>query len=495
MPAPESTSQITGGFNFDNTYTTLPPVFFAPAQPAAVNPRLVIFNRELAQNLGIHLEDQGEDKLAQIFSGQDMPEGAASIAQAYAGHQFGHFAVLGDGRALLMGEHVTPDGRRVDLQFKGSGPTSFSRRGDGKAALGPMLREYIISEALHALGLPTTRSLAVVSTGEPVYREDVLPGAILTRVAASHIRVGTFEFAAAYASESGDAKALRALADYTIQRHYGEVFGKENRYVAFFEAVADRQAKLIAGWQLIGFIHGVMNTDNMAISGESIDFGPCAFMDAFNPATVFSSIDQQGRYAYGNQPRIGSWNLARLAETLLTLFAEDEQAAIELGKHALAKYNERFNHYWLAGMRAKVGLGTDENDADFITSLLSVMHQHGADYTNTFRALSQPVLPQDPLFQSAEFKAWETQWQLRLAKQNISRADSLRDMQAINPAVIPRNHKVEEALASATGTGDLDPLHKLLAAVRDPYTETPANAEYRQPAPTNTVPYRTFCGT
>lgn len=495
MPATQSTSHKTGGFNFDNSYTTLPPVFFAPAQPAAVTPKLIIFNQKLAHDLGIGFDGASDESLAQIFSGQEMPEGAASIAQAYAGHQFGHFTVLGDGRALLMGEHLTPDGRRVDVQFKGSGPTSFSRRGDGKAAMGPMLREYIISEALHALGVPTTRSLAVVSTGQPVYREDVLPGAVLTRVAASHIRVGTFEFAAAYAAESGDTGALQALADYTIRRHYPEIFDSENRYVAFFEAVADRQANLVAQWQLIGFIHGVMNTDNMALSGESIDFGPCAFMDAFNPATVFSSIDQHGRYAYGNQPRIASWNLARLAETLLSLFADDEQAAIEVGKQALAKYNERFNHYWLTGMQAKLGLSAEDNDVDFATTFLSLMHEHGADYTNTFRGLSQEVLPREPFFQSTGFKTWETQWHAKLASRGLSRQQVLQGMRAVNPAVIARNHKVEEALASAVSSGDLGHLRKLLAALENPFAESAANEEYRQPAPTSTVPYRTFCGT
>jgi uncharacterized protein YdiU (UPF0061 family) len=334
-----------------------------------------------------------------------------------------------------------------------------------------------------------------VTTGESVYREDVLPGAVLTRVAASHIRVGTFEFAAAHASESGDPTHLRALADYTIHRHYPDLEGVANKYVAFFEAVADRQAKLIAQWQLIGFIHGVMNTDNMAISGESIDFGPCAFMDAFNPATVFSSIDQQGRYAYGNQPRIASWNLARFAETLLPLFADDEAAAIELGKHGLAKYNERFNHYWLSGMRAKLGLAPADDDVDFVTSFLGLMHQHGADYTNTFRALSHEKLPEDEFFQGADVKAWLTQWHAKLEGRGVPRSEILQGMRAINPAVIPRNHKVEEALASATTAGDLDPLRDLLVAVTNPFAESQANQAYLQPGPTNTVPYRTFCGT
>ncbi len=477
---------------------------------AASKSQLVIFNHALAHELGLTLESASEDGLAELFGGKMLPPGAQPIAQAYAGHQFGHFTMLGDGRAILLGEQVTPKGERYDIQFKGSGQTPFSRRGDGKAALGPMLREYIISEAMFALGIPTTRSLAVVATGEPVYRENVLPGAMLTRVAASHIRVGTFEYAAAMASQEGKPEILQALADYTIARHYPEIGPREDRYVALFDAVAERQAQLIARWQCVGFIHGVMNTDNMALSGETIDYGPCAFMDTFDPATVFSSIDQHGRYAYANQPRIGSWNLARFAETLLALFADDEKEAISVGQAALARFNERFNHHYHHGMLAKLGLRDEaEGDVDLITSLLALMQQHSADYTNTFRRLSGSAaataenhgteanaLPgTEALFAAAEFTAWAGRWWARVKQQSISPAEALANMRAVNPAVIPRNYKVEEALAAAVSAGDLSVVHALLEALRNPFADSQANVAYRAPAPPSPEPYRTFCGT
>ena len=356
----------TTGWNFDNSYTTLPQVFFSAATPAAIaEPELVIFNALLAETLSLPLAETAPAELAAIFSGNALPVGAQPIAQAYAGHQFGHFTMLGDGRAILIGEQLTPAGGRFDIQLKGAGQTAYSRRGDGRAALGPMLREYIISEALHALGIPTTRSLAVVATNEPVYRETILAGAVLTRVAASHIRVGTFEYASALVHQEQKPEILQTLADYTIARHYPQVQENENKYLAFFTAVAENQAQLIAKWQLVGFIHGVMNTDNMALSGEAIDFGPCAFMDAYDPATVFSSIDQQGRYAYGNQPRIASWNLSRFAETLLPLIAADEAHAIELAQKTIGEFGARFNHHWLHGMRAKLGLAqAEESDGE-----------------------------------------------------------------------------------------------------------------------------------
>ncbi len=487
-----TTSTQTAGWNLDNSYRTLPGILFAAAKPATIaEPTLVIFNHRLARELGLDLAGEAPEKLAALFSGNDLPLGAEPLAQAYAGHQFGHFTVLGDGRAILLCEQVTPDGKRFDIQLKGSGQTPYSRRGDGRAALGPMLREYIISEALHALGIPTTQSLAVVATGEPVYRENVLPGAILTRVAASHIRVGTFEFAAA----QGDIGTVKALADYTIRRHYPEVLQKENIYLAFFQAIAGNQAKLIAQWQLVGFIHGVMNTDNMALSGESIDFGPCAFMDAYNPATVFSSIDQHGRYAYANQPRIASWNLARLAETLLPLIDADDAKAIELAQQALAEFGESFNNYWLRGMRAKLGIiNTEDKDADLAFGLLALMEKHGADYTNTFRHLSEDNLPDSALFADADFHSWSKLWHERLARQSMSPGEAKQNMRAVNPAVIPRNHKVEEALAAAV-QGDLSVLQNLWQAVTAPFTESAANADYRKAAPVDGEPYRTFCGT
>ncbi|AFM12377.1 protein adenylyltransferase SelO [Turneriella parva] len=536
----------TANWNFDTSYLNLPEIFYTPVAPTPVAlPQLVVFNRELALELGLNAELLGQAESALVFGGNVLPEGATPIAQAYAGHQFGHFTMLGDGRAILLGEHVVkgerlppasgaPDtslrwARRWDIQLKGPGKTPYSRRGDGRAALGPMLREYIMSEAMFALGIPTTRSLAVVVTGEPVYRENVLPGAVLTRVAASHIRVGTFEFAAAQgwagagartdalgapaaaiASQEGKPEILQALADYTIARHYPEIGPREDRYVAFFDAVAERQAQLIARWQCAGFIHGVMNTDNMALSGETIDYGPCAFMDAFDPATVFSSIDQHGRYAFGNQPRIAAWNLARFAETLLSLFADDEQQAIAIGQQALARFNERFNHHYSHGMQAKLGLvNHEEADVGLVTDLLTLMQQHTADYTNTFRRLSgraavsaenhgteANTLPgTEALFAAAEFTAWAGRWWARVKRQSISPAEALTNMRAVNPAVIPRNHKVEEALAAAVSAGDLSVMESLLEALKNPFVETEANLAYRSPAPPAAEPYRTFCGT
>ena len=495
-------------FNFDTSYLNLPGAFYTPVSPTPVAlPQLVVFNRELANDLGLDADLLATAESALVFGGNVLPEGATPIAQAYAGHQFGHFTMLGDGRAILLGEQITPNGERYDIQLKGPGKTPYSRRGDGRAALGPMLREYIISEAMFALGIPTTRSLAVVATGEPVYRENVLPGAVLTRVAASHIRVGTFE----YASAKGDISLIQALADYTMRRHYGETINAENPHLAFFQAVAERQAQLIAKWMQVGFIHGVMNTDNMALSGETIDYGPCAFMDAYDPATVFSSIDQQGRYAFANQPRIGSWNLARLAETLLPLFADDEQAAIALAQQALVDFGESFNRHWLSGMRKKLGLQNEEEaDSELVTALLSLMQQHQADYTNTFRRLSGSASASAPaenhgttanalpgtetLFATAEFTAWAGNWWARVKRQSISPTEALTNMRAINPAVVARNHKVEEALKAAEN-GDMSAVHDLVAAVKQPYVESAENKEYREAAPQSAEPYRTFCGT
>ena len=381
----------TVGWQFDNTYSRLPDVLFTPAKPAKVRaPRVSILNHRLADELGLDLGVLSPEAAAALFAGQDLPSGSRPIAQAYAGHQFGGFTMLGDGRAILLGEHRTPSGQLVDIQLKGAGQTQFSRGGDGRAALGPMLREYVISEAMSALGIPTTRSLAVVTTGEPVYRASALRGAILTRVAASHIRVGTFEYLAARQDESN----LRVLADYAIDRHYPELADAPRKYLEFFRAVTDRQASLIARWQLVGFIHGVMNTDNMAISGETIDYGPCAFMNAYRPDTVFSSIDHAGRYAYGNQPAIAQWNLARFAETLLPLLDPDQEKAIAIASEVLGEYPALFERYWLAGMRQKLGLQTDEaGDVELIRSLLDWMQKSRADFTNTFRDLSSEEPP------------------------------------------------------------------------------------------------------
>ncbi|WP_165236115.1 protein adenylyltransferase SelO, partial [Aquisphaera insulae] len=403
----------------------------------------------------------------------------------YAGHQYGGFTMLGDGRAILLGEHRTPSGGLVDIQFKGSGRTRFSRGGDGLAALGPMLREYIISEAMAALGIPTTGSLAVVTTGEKVYRESPRRGAILTRVAASHIRVGTFEYAA-----RRDEATLRALADYAIDRHDPELVEAPEKYLAFLKAVADRQASLVARWQLVGFIHGVMNTDNVAISGETIDYGPCAFMNAYDPGTVYSSIDRGGRYAYGNQPRIVQWNLARFAETLLPLIDPEPEAAVAAATEVLEGFPAVFERYWLAGMREKLGLQSEEaGDADLARSLLDWMQKVRADFTNTFRDLSAGP-PVGERYRDAEFQAWYARWQERVGPTG----PSYELMRSVNPAVIPRNHRVEEALSAAEDRDDLSVMHRLLDALASPYETRAEHAEYRDP-PADEAGYRTFCGT
>ncbi|MEX2414808.1 MAG: YdiU family protein, partial [Paenibacillaceae bacterium] len=376
---------IETGWNLDNSYARLPKLFFTSLNPTPVrSPKLIVLNYPLATSLGLNVQDLQSKDGVTVLAGNQIPEGVLPLAQAYAGHQFGHFTMLGDGRALLIGEQITPLGERFDIQLKGSGETPYSRRGDGRAALGPMLREYIISEAMHALGIATTRSLAVVTTGESVIRETDLPGAILTRVAASHLRVGTFQ----YASKWGTVEDLRALADYTLQRHFPEVDADENRYILLLQEVIKRQAVLIAKWQLVGFIHGVMNTDNMALSGETIDYGPCAFMDAYDPGTVFSSIDIHGRYAYGNQPNIAAWNLARFAEALLPLLHDNEEQAVKLAEDAISDFTELYHRNWLAGMRSKLGIFNEElQDESLIEDLLSMMQKYRADYTNTFRAL------------------------------------------------------------------------------------------------------------
>ncbi|MDG3004672.1 protein adenylyltransferase SelO [Paludisphaera mucosa] len=476
------------GWRFDNTYARLPDALSVPATPARVRePRASILNHRLAGELGLDLDAAAPEGAAALFAGQELPAGSRPIAQAYAGHQYGHFTMLGDGRAILLGEHRTPAGGLVDVQFKGSGRTRFSRGGDGRAALGPMLREYIVSEAMAALGVPTTRSLAVVATGEPVYRETARRGAILTRVAASHIRVGTFEYAAAL----GDEPTLRALADYAIDRHDPALAGVPGKYLEFLRAVADRQAALIARWQLVGFIHGVMNTDNMAVSGETIDYGPCAFMNAYDPDTVFSSIDRAGRYAYGRQPDIALWNLARLAETLLPLLDPDEAKAIAAATEVLAGFPAAFEGYWLAGMRRKLGLRTGEpGDADLVAALLAWMHKSRADFVNTFRDLS----PERPSEGDPEFLAWHGRWRERLGRDGQPPDAAVALMRASNPAVIPRNHQVEEALAAAEDRDDLSPLHDLLSALASPYEPRGDVSRYQAPPP-DECGYRTFCGT
>lgn len=486
------TKAMVQGWNFDNSYAKLPKILFSIQNPTPVRaPELIIFNSSLADSLGLKAKEWQSVDVGEVLGGNQIPEGAFPLAQAYAGHQFGHFTMLGDGRAILLGEQLTPQGERVDIQLKGAGRTPYSRGGDGRAALGPMLREYIISEAMHGLGIPTTRSLAVVKTGEPVIRETNLPGAILTRVASSHIRVGTFQFAAKW----GTVEDLQALADYTLKRHFEDFKSDSNPYLFLLQEVIKRQASLIAKWQLVGFIHGVMNTDNMTISGESIDYGPCAFMDVYDPETVFSSIDAQGRYAYGNQPYIGGWNLARFAETLLPLLHEDQQEAINMAQETISGYNDLYRTNWLTGMRAKLGISNEENeDEALIEDLLNLMQKYQADYTNTFLALTFNRKEGTGLLDSKEFKQWEGRWQARLERQQEPKKMSYEKMRNNNPAVIPRNHRVEEALKAAVN-GDTGVMERLLNALSHPYAHLPEQEEYcKLPEPTG-LPYRTFCGT
>ncbi|MTH54916.1 YdiU family protein [Bacillus mangrovi] len=480
------------GWNLDMSYTRLPETFYSKVDPnPVVSPKLVIVNRKLAESLGLNADVLETPDGIEVLSGSRAAEGAVPIAQAYAGHQFGHFTMLGDGRAMLLGEQMAPDGTRVDIQLKGSGRTPYSRGGDGRAALGPMLREYIISEAMHGLGIPTTRSLAVVETGEGVYRETKLPGAVLTRTASSHLRVGTFQ----YAANMGSTEDVKALADYAIQRHYPGGADEENPYLALLEGVIKRQAALIAKWQQAGFIHGVMNTDNMTISGETIDYGPCAFMNEYSMSTVFSSIDAQGRYAYGNQPGIGGWNLARFAEALLPVLHDEEDEAIKLAEAAISAYPREFSESWISGMRAKLGLYNEEKeDEKLIENLLSLMQKHKADYTNTFRALTFDRLKDSSLHEIPEFVQWEEAWQERLVRQEQTTAQSRELMRTSNPAIIPRNHRVEEALDAAVN-GDRSVMDQLLNVLADPYAHSAEQEPYTAPPGPECGPYQTYCGT
>ena len=481
------------GWNLDNSYARLPELFFSKLNLNPVDsPQLLILNQPLATFLGLSAKALESNDGVEIFAGNKSPEGALPLAQAYGGHQFGHFNMLGDGRALLFGEQITSDGQRFDIQLKGSGKTPYSRGGDGRAALGPMLREYIISEAMNGLGIPTTRCLAVVTTGESIIRQKREIGAIMTRVAASHLRVGTFQ----YASTWGSGQELKALADYTIERHFPQVKDSENPYLSLLQEVIKGQASLIAKWQLVGFIHGVMNTDNMTISGETIDYDPCAFMDTYDPATVFSSIDHHGRYAYGNQPNIGAWNLARFAESLLPLLNENQEEAVKLAQDAISGFPELYRCNWLAGMRAKLGLFDQESqDESLIEELLNMMKKYGADYTNTFRALTFDRIEDTVLFGTEEFTKWKKLWQERLGRQKESKDSSYELMRNSNPSIIPRNHRVEEALQAAVDKGDYSVMERLVDALSKPYAHSPEQDYYSTlPAP-SIGPYRTFCGT
>jgi uncharacterized protein YdiU (UPF0061 family) len=457
-----------------------------------------MFNRGLAEELGLDAGVLDSDEGARIFAGNETPEGALPLAQAYAGHQFGGFVPqLGDGRALLLGELIDRHGFRRDIQLKGSGRTPFSRSGDGRAALGPVLREYLIGEAMHALGIPTTRALAAVLTGEPVFRESALPGAVLTRVAASHIRVGTFQFFAA----RGEQDKVRRLADYAIDRHYPELKGQANPYLGLLERVCDRQAALVAGWMHVGFIHGVMNTDNTAISGETIDYGPCAFMDHYDPATVFSSIDAHGRYAYGNQPRIAQWNVARFAETLLPLIDPDSNRAIGRATGVVDAFAGQYERHWLGGMRAKLGLvSEDEADLNLATGFLTAMAGDNVDYTLAFRSLADAALGQEEPIRAlfadpSAYDLWSGHWRARLAREAVAPVARAQAMRRVNPAFIPRNHRVEEALSAAVERGDYAPFETLLNVLSHPFDDQPEFAAFAEPAPETGGRYQTFCGT
>jgi len=486
-------------FTFDNSFARELEGFYVPWKAAQVaQPSLVKFNNELAEELRLDVNALDSDAGAKIFAGNEAPEGATPLAQAYAGHQFGNFVPqLGDGRALLLGEVVDVHGRRRDIQLKGSGRTPFSRSGDGLAALGPVLREYLIGEAMHALGIPTTRALAAVTTGEPVYRETTLPGAVLTRVAASHIRVGTFQ----YFASRGELDNVHRLADYVIARHYSELQNHVTPYLALLESVAVRQAALIASWMHVGFIHGVMNTDNMSISGETIDYGPCAFMDHYDPATVFSSIDYRGRYCYANQPKIAQWNLARLAETLLPLIDSDNDRAISRALEVINRFPEQYDHRWLVGMRAKLGLvSEDAGDFALATGFLAAMEGNHIDWTLAFRCLAEAASGQGErirsLFSNAPtFNLWHDQWQSRLLQECVAPSERASAMRRVNPAFIPRNHRVEQSLSAAVERSNYEPFDKLLKILTRPFDDQPEFVDYAEPAPEGSAHYRTFCGT
>ncbi|MBC6498026.1 MAG: YdiU family protein [Alphaproteobacteria bacterium GM7ARS4] len=482
------------GWNFHDTYGNLPSHLYARVDPAVVtSPRLVMFNEALAHALGLETHKVDDETLAHIFSGNIIPHGASPLAQAYAGHQFGHFTYLGDGRAHLLGEHVTDDGTRVDIQLKGSGRTPYARQGDGKAALAPMLREYLMSEAMYALGVPTTRSLAVVATGEPVYRETVLQGAVLTRVAASHVRVGTLQYCIA----RRDKKGLQALVDYVIARHDPALRMSKTPYLDLLHNIMVRQIQLVVSWLRVGFIHGVMNTDNMALSGETIDYGPCAFMDYYDPKTVFSSIDRTGRYAYGHQPFIAQWNIARCAEAFLPLLDEDKKRATCHAEEVIGDFPRLFESAWLSCMRSKLGLlGEDKDDRSLIQDLLQWMHKHRADYTTTFRALMRTHDTDAPPYDNDSFRHWYQRWKTRVAHHSPSWQASQEHMKTYNPAIIPRNHLVEECLNTAVERHDMTPFHQFLDVLSHPYDDKGVHESYKNPPPfQQSCSYRTFCGT
>ena len=481
------------GWCFDNTYARLPEVMSTRLNPEPVkNPKVIIINENLAKELCLDFSRLDEKYLALLFSGNLLPQKSECIAQAYAGHQFGHFTMLGDGRAIIIGEHISKDNKRFDIQFKGSGKTPYSRNADGRAALGPMLREYIISEAMYYLKIPTTRSLAVVTTGEKVIRETELQGAILTRVASSHIRVGTFQYIAAKENKED----LKTLIDYTINRHYPGIKNSKNSAIELLKIVIKKQVELINEWMRVGFIHGVMNTDNMTISGETIDYGPCAFMDTYNPETVFSSIDHHGRYAYCNQPGIAKWNLARFAETLLPFIHNNQDRAVEMAKEAMNDFGNLYKKSSLNMMKNKLGIFGEENqDESLINDLLNWMFQKKADFTNTFSSLIKDDLSKEKLFDDKNFIDWSKKWKERQNKNKTPNQSSINLMKENNPLVIPRNHKVEEVLDAATIKNDIKPIYEFLNVLKKPYEKNLETEKYQKPPKASGKIYKTYCGT
>ena len=476
------------GWNLQSSYTQISDKLFSELKPDAVtNPSTVIINNELAEKLGLNLKGISEKDLSNLFSGNQLPHGAKPFAQAYAGHQFGQFTILGDGRAHVVGEQMTPEGEIFDIQYKGSGRTPYSRGGDGKAALGPMLREYLISEAMYYLGIPTTRSLAVVETGEKVYREVPLKGSILTRVASSHIRIGTFQFLAAHK----DYEGMKSLLDFSIKRHFSNLKFSENLAIEFIKAVMQKQINLIVEWMRVGFIHGVMNTDNSTISGETIDYGPCAFMDHYDANTVFSSIDTQGRYSFANQPSIIQWNLVRLAECLLPLIDKDEKRSIEIAQNLINTFSSLFKDKWLQMMKKKLGIkDKSEDDEELINNLIKWMQQKKPDFTNTFCNLMNYDHADDEEFEDDEFNNWKREW-----KKRVESKEYLDVMMSCNPTLIPRNYLVEEALSEAETDGKFDKFNELNEIISSPYQLKKVNIKYLETPSKTNIPYKTFCGT
>lgn len=481
------------GWNLEQSYKSLPDIFYIDQKPEPVSkPRLVVYQAELADMLGLTIHDKNINEFTEIFAGNELPVKSEPIAQAYAGHQFGHFTMLGDGRNILLGEQITDSGEKYDVVLKGAGRTLFSRGGDGRAQLGPMLREYLISEAMHALNIRTTRSLAIVMTGDVVFRRKPMPGAILTRVASSHIRIGTFEFALHWGSHD----ELKQLADYTIERHFPHLLEEENRYEKLLYDVIEKQAQLIAKWQLVGFIHGVMNTDNMLLSGETIDYGPCAFLDEYDPNAVFSSIDHTHRYAYKNQPYIAEWNLTRFAETILPLLQLNKEEAIEAGKRALRTFFPTYKREWMKLAKAKIGLQDEGHDDEpLIRELFTLMEESDADFTNTFYKLTTGELDGEQLFKEATFKKWHNKWQERLKLEKRTKQEIKAYMQKHNPSVIPRNYYVEEAIEQAISKADFSLFHELLNAVINPFSYENVNETFQSVPKKFNKSYRTFCGT